>query len=213
MVFFRMSSKIGAVLLGTALFALVAGCGKKKPEVEVGEGVFPNDVDVAVMDQDGQISGDNSVVRGIIGEDGENVLGPDSTTAGEGFNPELLGGDHLVAEGAPIPDLPVVYFEYDKDVLNGAALIVLEKNAAYLAKRPELYAVLRGHTDEQGTEEYNVSLGSRRAQSVRDYLIGMNIPADQLQTISFGESLPIVEGDEFDAQNRRVEFFVYALED
>ena len=212
MVSFRMNSKISAVLFGAALFALLAGCGKKKPEVEIGEGVFPNDPDATVVDESGQVPGDDSVVRGIIGEDGKAVLGPDSTEGGFG-NPELLGGDHLVAEGAPIPDLPVVYFDYDKDVLNEAALTVLNKNAAYLAKRPELYVVLRGHTDEQGTEEYNVSLGSRRAQSVRDFLIGKNIPADRVQTISFGESMPIVEGDGFDAQNRRVEFFVYALEE
>ena len=69
---------------------------------------------------------------------------------------------------------------------------------------------LEGHADERGSTEYNLALGSRRAESVRDFLSGFGISADRLMTTSFGEERPLVSSsDETSwAQNRRVEFSI-----
>ena len=127
--------------------------------------------------------------------------------------------EHAGAEegpgGDPVPDLPNVYFEFDSDELGPSAQRQLEQNAAYLQSNPDLQVVLRGHTDERGTAEYNVALGSRRAQAVRDDLVERGIAADRMRTISFGREMPVAEGDDeaSHAQNRRVEFFVFTVEE
>ncbi|MCB2154728.1 OmpA family protein [bacterium] len=113
--------------------------------------------------------------------------------------------------GVAIPELAMVHFAFDSWELTPESKAALQKNIAYLKANPEIKVLLRGHTDDQGTEEYNLSLGSRRAQVVRQALIEMGIAPDRLETVSFGEGLPLQEGDDdaSRAMNRRVEFFVY----
>jgi len=143
---------------------------------------------------------------------GTGAPGEFDPTAG-GNNPQIYGGEKS-AVGTPIPDLGIVYFGFDSDVLDTAATMTLDKNTSYLSSHPELRVVLRGHTDQEGTEEYNLSLGERRALAVRDHLIGAGIDGSKLETVSFGKMIPASEGTDVasQAQNRRVEFFVYTVE-
>ncbi|MBI5155394.1 OmpA family protein [Candidatus Poribacteria bacterium] len=117
-------------------------------------------------------------------------------------------------QGHAIPELAVIRFALDEDELTAATKTILDEHAKYLASNPGLHVVIRGHTDNRGTEEYNLALGQRRAEAVREYLIGKGIAAGRLETVSFGEGLPIEEGDgpEAQAKNRRAEFFVYEAE-
>lgn len=101
-----------------------------------------------------------------------------------------------------------VFFEFDKSRLTMDARALLQANAEWLRNHPDIRVQIEGHCDERGTIEYNLALGERRAMSVRNYLVSLGIPAEQLYTISYGEERPAVLGhtEEAWAQNRRAEF-------
>ena len=104
----------------------------------------------------------------------------------------------------------VVQFEYDESDITAAAERSLRAKVPILQRSPTVRLRLEGHADERGSTEYNLALGSRRAESVRDFLSGFGIMANRFTTTSFGEERPAVNrSDEAAwAQNRRVEFVV-----
>ncbi len=102
----------------------------------------------------------------------------------------------------------IIYFDFDSSGIPQEYLSVVSANAAYLVKYPTARVRLEGHTDERGTREYNIGLGERRAQVVKNALLAQGVAAAQLTTVSYGEERPAVEGHDEAAyaQNRRVEF-------
>ena len=101
----------------------------------------------------------------------------------------------------------VVYFAYDRALLPPDARTSLNAHAKYLRDNPQRTVLLEGHCDERGTREYNLALGERRANSVRDYLIGEGVRRSQIDTVSYGEEKPAVNGHDDSAwrQNRRAQ--------
>jgi peptidoglycan-associated lipoprotein len=101
-----------------------------------------------------------------------------------------------------------VYFDYDKDQLREDARVVLDAKAAILVANPAATLAITGHTDEQGTAEYNLALGQRRAAQVKRYLVSKGVQEGRLSAQSLGDSQPAVQGtDEASYQkNRRAEF-------
>ena len=101
-----------------------------------------------------------------------------------------------------------VHFDYDSSALRPGDMVNIEFVARHLLSQPNHLLYVEGHCDERGTEQYNLSLGERRAQAVRDQLMAYGITSDRVQTISYGEKQPVVEGaDETSYQaNRRGEF-------
>jgi peptidoglycan-associated lipoprotein len=102
----------------------------------------------------------------------------------------------------------VVYFDFDKDLLRDDARAVLDAKAAVLAANGGITIVVTGHTDEQGTSEYNLALGQRRAAQVKRYLESKGIADTRMTTQSMGDSQPAAQGSD-DASyqlNRRAEF-------
>ena len=104
-----------------------------------------------------------------------------------------------------------VHFDYDSAAMrpadNGKVALVVR----YLQAQPAFYLLVEGHCDERGTEQYNLTLGQRRAQAVRDTLMKFGINPERVQTISFGEKVPVVESNDGVSyqENRRGEFVVY----
>ena len=98
-----------------------------------------------------------------------------------------------------------VFFAYDKSDLDDRDRQTLQKQAAWLQRYPTVVLTLEGHCDERGTREYNLALGARRAQSVKDYLVSLGVSGARLETISYGKERPIcVQSNEACwAQNRR----------
>ena len=98
-----------------------------------------------------------------------------------------------------------IFFEYDKSDLTDAARTTLQKQAAWLQRFGAVTLAVEGHCDERGTREYNLALGARRAQAVKDYLASLGVSAARLDTISYGKERPVcVESNEACyAQNRR----------
>ncbi|MFU8764469.1 MAG: peptidoglycan-associated lipoprotein Pal [Haliea sp.] len=100
----------------------------------------------------------------------------------------------------------VFYFDYDSSNLKPQAQAALDAHIALL-RTNERSVRLEGHTDERGTREYNMALGERRANTVRDYMVVNGIPSYRIETVSYGEEQPIAygSGEANWSQNRRVE--------
>lgn len=116
------------------------------------------------------------------------------------------------ARPAEESELATVYFGFDRSDLTPEAKSILDVNARWLKEHPEITIQIEGHTDSRGTNEYNYSLGQRRATSVRDYLISTGgIEPDRLHTISYGEERPLDpnENEEAWSKNRRAQFLIY----
>jgi len=84
-----------------------------------------------------------------------------------------------------------VYFGFDDSSLTRKARQILAEKAEWLRKHPDIEVVIEGHCDERGTKEYNMALGQRRAQSIKNYLVNAGIDSDRLETISYGEERPV----------------------
>ena len=100
----------------------------------------------------------------------------------------------------------VFYFEFDSSVLTAAAISSVDAHIAAL-QGTDKSVRLEGHTDERGTREYNMALGERRANSVRDYMVANGIATHRIETVSYGEERPVAygSGESNWSQNRRVE--------
>ena len=108
--------------------------------------------------------------------------------------------------------LKTVYFDYDQEALREDARATLQQNAQWLRAHPGYKVRIEGNADDRGTIEYNLALGQRRADSVREYLGSLGVNTADLEVISYGEEKPAVPGgDESSwAQNRRAEFVITA---
>ncbi|WP_312138984.1 peptidoglycan-associated lipoprotein Pal [Brevundimonas sp. BH3] len=87
-----------------------------------------------------------------------------------------------------------IYFDLDSYEVNAEAGMRLGAQAQWLQRYPSVNIRIEGNADERGTSEYNLALGARRAESVRNFLISRGIPANRIDTISFGKERPIAEG-------------------
>ncbi|WGH79374.1 peptidoglycan-associated lipoprotein Pal [Jannaschia ovalis] len=84
-----------------------------------------------------------------------------------------------------------VLFAVDQSTLSPEAQNTLSAQARWLLANPAYTALIEGHADEQGTREYNLALGGRRANAARDYLVSQGVPTTRLRTISYGKERPI----------------------
>lgn len=109
----------------------------------------------------------------------------------------------------------MVNFDYDDSSIRSDMEPILRQKVEILRSSPNVRLRLEGHTDERGSGEYNLALGSRRAQSVLNFFIDSGISANRFETTSYGEERPLVNrSDEAAwAQNRRVEFVIIAGND
>ncbi|MEN8936034.1 MAG: OmpA family protein, partial [Planktotalea arctica] len=87
----------------------------------------------------------------------------------------------------------------------GQGRIILDGQTRWLTENSDYTAIIEGHADEQGTREYNVALGERRANTVRDYLVSKGVPSSRLRVVSYGKERPIeiCSAEDCYAKNRR----------
>jgi peptidoglycan-associated lipoprotein len=105
-----------------------------------------------------------------------------------------------------------IYFEYDSSLVKGQAnLQTIHNIADFMRRRPNFYLFIEGHTDERGPQAYNLALGSRRGNAIRNMLMNEGVNPDNLFTISFGKERPVMleRHEEGWSKNRRAEFKVY----
>jgi peptidoglycan-associated lipoprotein len=105
--------------------------------------------------------------------------------------------------------LESIYFDFDSSAIRSDQRGVLQKNVSKVDASWKMITI-EGHCDERGSEEYNLALGERRAAAVRQYLVDSGVSAGKLDTVSFGEAKPSVQGHDESAWrwNRRAEFVV-----
>ncbi len=175
-----MSKKFLTSLL---LTALLAGCasGVKLDDVPV-EDKSATSAGVSTQGIGNNASGAQTGVAGVVVEKSASGTGP-------------VGVAH------------VVFFDYDSFVVRAEARPVIESHARFLQTNKQRKANLEGHTDERGGREYNLALGQKRAEAVRQALSLLGVPESQLEAVSYGKEKPAAQGSaESDlAKNRRVE--------
>jgi len=131
-----------------------------------------------------------------------------------GFGADGAGGTGFDVGSAQDPNSPAyfsqtigdrVLFSVDQSSLTPEAQTVLAGQAAWLANNPEFSAVIEGHADEQGTREYNLALGARRANAVQEYLVSQGVAGTRLRTLTYGKERPleICSEESCYAKNRR----------
>jgi peptidoglycan-associated lipoprotein len=101
-----------------------------------------------------------------------------------------------------------IYFDFDRSSIKNEARAVLEKTAGFLKENTSIHMRIEGNCDERGTNEYNLALGERRANSAKLFLVSLGISPDRIRTISYGEERPLARGNSEDAwaENRRDDF-------
>jgi peptidoglycan-associated lipoprotein len=124
--------------------------------------------------------------------------------------PPVIEEEPLEDQARKVGALQNIYFDFDKFNLKPEAIQKLDKTAAWLSENPGVKIRIEGHCDERGTNEYNLALGDRRANTAKKYLVNIGIGADMLSTISYGEERPADPGHNETAwwKNRRDEFKV-----
>lgn len=106
----------------------------------------------------------------------------------------------------------IIYFDFDKYDIKNEYREVLNQKAALMKQFPSIRVRIEGHTDERGTQEYNLALGERRAKAAYEFLVLSGVNPNQLEIISYGKERPVVEGsnEQAWAANRRDNFRVIA---
>nr|WP_294527149.1 peptidoglycan-associated lipoprotein Pal [uncultured Rhodopila sp.] len=141
----------------------------------------------------------------------KNADGSGSATSGTGSEIGGAGGAGGAGRAAPGTQEDLVqsagdriFFDTDRNTLNAQATAILDRQSSWLQQYPQVNVWVAGNCDERGTEEYNLALGQRRANTDRDYLVAHGINRGRIETISYGKSRPIDAGSspEAWAQNR-----------
>jgi len=148
------------------------------------------------------------------------------TATGAGGSATATASVEVGAAQAPPPQAPAAqpslselfdqnvkdaYYDLDRSDLREDARAALTKDAEFLRSYPEVKVSIEGHCDERGSTEYNLGLGQRRAEAAKNYLISLGIPADRMETTSWGKERPFcTEHDESCWQQNRRAHFVLA---
>lgn len=173
-------------LIPLALTALLAGCATTDDAID--------DAEMAEIDQ-------AAAAEAETGGDGANSNGADAAGATDATG---VSGEPLEDPDSPLSDR-VIYFEYDSSTLSDEAMTLIEAHGEYLADNGNRQMLVEGHTDERGAREYNLALGERRAESVKQALLIAGADEEQIEIVSYGEESPAVSGsgESVWSENRR----------
>lgn len=227
----RTCSTMSTIALAALLALGTAGCmkSKKKPEVRLARDANDTEMPMLTADQQRSFGTNNWAPGGApppSGLEGSGSVALAGDTAFE-YDPTAVDFDSStgaiqnnasldgVEAGNFVADLEMVHFPYDSSEISPEWQVVLDGHAGWLKSHPDVMVQVEGHTDERGTEEYNVSLGQRRADAVREYLAGQGVDPMRLTTISYGELRPLAYDQTEDSHmlNRRAMFLVYQMDD
>jgi len=180
-----------------AVLVLVAGCGTAPTEEAStsGGGLSTSESDSSMSESGSSTSGSSA---------SDSSTSNSSTSSGSQVSsvPAVMAGSQ---EDLVVNVGDRVFFDFDRFDLSQEARGILEKQAVWLQTHRGAVVTIGGHTDERGTREYNLGLGERRANSVKDYLVALGVNPDRINTVSYGEERPVAVGSNEAAwaQNRR----------
>ena len=132
---------------------------------------------------------------------------PEVATSAPQAAPEKVSPQPVQPKAVPVV-FDRVYFAYDQSTLSEQARAALSNNAVILQSAPDLRVSIEGHCDDRGSDEYNLALGERRARAVRNFMVSLGVAPERMETISYGEEMPVDRGrnETAWAKNRRAEF-------
>ena len=188
----RFFSRTVPPLILTSLGVVLGACGVPEEEPPA-----------AVEDSKILLEEDPDAVEGVALDDEGNIIAGDLDISSED------GSVAGTAAGATDQGM-TIYFDYDSTTVKPRFAEIIQRATAHLQNNPAGRLRLEGHTDERGTRAYNLALGERRAQSVRDMILELGALAEQVDWVSYGEELPAVtgQGEGIWRQNRRVEIIL-----
>lgn len=214
---FRLPRHYALALLTATLIFSQLGCASTIPrqhwwefwrpkKAKTQEGMDP--LAYGVPDENAGLGDDMSATR--LSPDGTPELTPLEPGTYEGYMDQPTN-EPLRQGAAEAQQLRTVHFGFDRYDLDDTARATLDANAEWIARNPGLQIQIEGHTDERGTNEYNLLLGERRAKSVKAYLMTRGVADATLHTISYGEERPLQpeSNEEAWALNRRAQFLAY----
>jgi peptidoglycan-associated lipoprotein len=193
-----MSKTVKAFLCGMAVIALSIfsiACPKKPPKVVPTETHATDTVpNVPIVT--------NTAPPTTTVPPREDFVRTDTAVREEPLPNDVESLNRLAQQKGYIQD---AFYNYDEASLSSEAQAALTASANWLKSHPNLNLLIEGHCDERGTEQYNLALGDRRANSARDFLVTLGIEGNRMRTVSYGEERPFAEGhdDAAWAKNRR----------
>ena len=147
-----------------------------------------------------------ALVSACSSSEKEDVV--DTMEVDGGVQSQPIGFDPMGSDSGNIPGLATVHFEYDRFTLSPEARNILAQNADFMRTNGAVNLQIEGHCDARGSIEYNLTLGERRANAVKSYLVSLGIPDSRLSVLSYGEEKPmsVGESESAHAANRRANF-------
>jgi len=198
----NLPSRLLLILLLTLSLTFLGGCGNKKvapyTPSKKPEGT-------AIKISPGTISEENMPPSE---EPLDTGSGTGKSLGGLTINGEQNSDEYKKKYGRSSPQMQPIYFNFDQANIRDDQITRIEQNARYLKNNSSTNVIIEGNCDEQGTHEYNLALGERRAMNAQRYLIELGVEDFRIRTISYGEERPLFTGmDEYDySQNRRDDF-------
>lgn len=143
--------------------------------------------------------------KGPAGAGAAAGTGADNGASASGMNGSGSMSESALYAGKPTAEDSTVYFDFDSFMVKPEYRPMLKKNSDFLEANTQRHVVVEGNTDARGSREYNIALGERRANAVRDVLLANGVSSDQVTVVSYGEERPAVEGtgESVWAKNRR----------
>jgi outer membrane protein OmpA-like peptidoglycan-associated protein len=206
--------RIGTLLLVAVLIASMLSCASMKRRDKgaiigaVGGGALG-----ALIGNKAGNTAVGAIVGAAVGGAAGAYIGNYMDKQAEEMQTDLQGAKiERVGEGIKITFDSGILFEVNKSDLQAQAQTNLQKMATILNKYEDTKILIEGHTDNTGSDQYNLDLSNRRAQSVANYLSGQNVNPTRFTTQGYGESQPIADNTTVEgrAQNRRVEVAIFA---
>lgn len=195
-----MMKHIGLILITILIFA-VSGCATSKNGKGMGEGTAAEGAAGAASStlEDVEIK---DAISGLTPEEQRRIEEEELEAERKRFAEEQARTDMA---GFKLED---IYFDFDRSDLTSEARGILDGLARWMEINSDKKISIEGHADERGSSEYNLALGARRAETAKRYMMGLDIAESRLSTISFGEEMPIEngQGETVWAKNRRVHF-------
>src|SRR4030066_461611 len=196
MILKRFSVVLTVILLTALIFT--NGCRKK--------------VSTSKLDETGtkstELTSDASMSEPRNGGDLIAIAEPSTPSAD--VNEDSLASEKFMSSTLSNKDIKDIFFDFDAYILSDDSKSRLQNNASLLKSKKVKKVIIEGHSDERGTNEYNLALGERRAQSTKRYLTALGINSSDIATISFGEEKPICsdQNEECWQKNRRAHFIL-----
>jgi peptidoglycan-associated lipoprotein len=200
----NMLSRCSHVMLASLLIlgVVLAGCAKRPATTQA---AAPAPTGAAATTPGGGAAQMQPSSGGTGGPSGGGTAGGGTTAAPSTTRP-------AVSEFVAVADLKDIHFDFDKYDIRPVDAKMLDGDASWLKSNPNHLVLIEGHCDERGTNEYNLALGERRTNAVKEYLVGLGIATDRLVVVSKGEETPVCTEETAACfeRNRRGHFVITA---